>query len=140
MQDATPLIPARGNVIAKSFLIFKFIAPNLRKIMAKLTPVEFWKAQFDLGGNLAGIWASVALDLLTAADVLDRFKGDLRSHLAPVHGRAPWGLPERQGRETATRSDSGEPAEPRHASKRVPFPPPVSPGHAGVRGGRATTT
>ena len=49
--------------------------------MAKLTAVEFWKQQFDLGGNLAGLWGSTAFDLLTAADVLDRFKGDIRGEI-----------------------------------------------------------
>jgi hypothetical protein len=49
--------------------------------MAKSADHEFWKRQFDTGGNLPGSWFGSAFDLLTAADVLDRFKGDLRGEI-----------------------------------------------------------
>lgn len=50
---------------------------NPESDMAKLPAYEFWKQQFDLGGNLTALWVSSASDLLTAADVLNRFKGDI---------------------------------------------------------------
>jgi len=36
---------------------------------------EFWNRQFDVGGNIPGLWFDVAFSLRTAADVLERFKG-----------------------------------------------------------------
>ena len=45
--------------------------------MAKSSDHDFWKRQFEIGGNLPGAWFESASDLLTAVDVLDRFKGDL---------------------------------------------------------------
>lgn len=49
--------------------------------MAKSSDHDFWKGQFDLGGNLTSSWFGAAFDLLTAADVLDRFKGDIRGEI-----------------------------------------------------------
>lgn len=46
--------------------------------MAGSSDHEFWKGQFDTGGNQPFMWFDSAFGLLTAADVLDRFKGDLR--------------------------------------------------------------
>lgn len=49
--------------------------------MARSSDHDFWKRQFETGGNLPGCWFGSAFDLLTAADVLDRFKGDLRGEI-----------------------------------------------------------
>lgn len=49
--------------------------------MARSSDHDFWKRQFEIGGNLPGAWVKTAFDLLTAVDVLDRFKGDLRGDL-----------------------------------------------------------
>jgi hypothetical protein len=54
--------------------------------MAKSSDHDFWKHQFETGGNLPGAWFGSAFNLLTAADVLDRFKGDLRGEILEAMG------------------------------------------------------
>ena len=49
--------------------------------MAKLPDPDFWKRQFELPGNLPAAWFLSASDLLTAADVLDHFAGDIRGEI-----------------------------------------------------------
>jgi len=49
--------------------------------MARLSDREFWKEQFETAGNWSVSWFQSAFDLLTAADVLDRFSGDVRSEI-----------------------------------------------------------
>jgi len=49
--------------------------------MARSSGHDIWKRQFETGGNLPGCWFDNAFGLLTAADVLDRFKGDLRGEI-----------------------------------------------------------
>lgn len=54
---------------------------NPRGDVARSSDHDFWKRQFETGGNLPRCWFGSAFDLLTAADVLDRFKGDLRGEI-----------------------------------------------------------
>jgi hypothetical protein len=49
--------------------------------MTKSSKQDFWKRQFEAGGNLPGSWFGRAFDLLTSADVLDRFSGDLQDEI-----------------------------------------------------------
>src|SRR5438876_7342628 len=44
--------------------------------MARASGHDFWKGQFETGGNLPSSWFDSAFGLLTAADVLDRFTGN----------------------------------------------------------------
>jgi hypothetical protein len=48
--------------------------------VAKLSD-HFGKRQFEIGGNLLSAWFESAFALLTAADVLDHFKGDIRGDM-----------------------------------------------------------
>ncbi len=45
--------------------------------MARSSDRDFWKSQFEKGGNLPLSWFLSAFALLTAADVLDGFSGDI---------------------------------------------------------------
>jgi hypothetical protein len=49
--------------------------------MAKSSDRDFWKGQFETGGNLPSSWFGSAFDLLTAADILDHFAGDIRGEI-----------------------------------------------------------
>ena len=49
--------------------------------MAKSSDRDFWKGQFETGGNLPGSWFGSAFDLLTAADVLDHFIRDIHGEI-----------------------------------------------------------
>jgi len=49
--------------------------------MATLSNQEFWKEKFDTGGNHPFSWFDVAFGLLTSAEVLDRFKGNVYEDL-----------------------------------------------------------
>lgn len=49
--------------------------------MMQLSDDEFWKSRFDLAGNFPFDWSNSAYDLLTSANVLDRFRGDYRREL-----------------------------------------------------------
>jgi hypothetical protein len=49
--------------------------------MMQLSDDEFWKSRFDLEGNFPFHWSNSAYNLLTSANVLDRFRGDYRCEL-----------------------------------------------------------
>jgi hypothetical protein len=50
--------------------------------LATSSDEEFWKEQYDTGGNHPGVWFSKACSLLTAADVLDKFAGNCHKAIA----------------------------------------------------------
>ncbi|OGQ52667.1 MAG: hypothetical protein A2W66_01705 [Deltaproteobacteria bacterium RIFCSPLOWO2_02_56_12] len=49
--------------------------------MARSSDRDYWKGQFEKGGNLPHSWSLSAFALLTAADVLDGFSGDFRGEI-----------------------------------------------------------
>src|SRR5438105_3585803 len=58
--------------------------------MPKSNDDEFWKRQFDLGGNLPGPWFDSAFGLLTAGDVLGQFTGDLTRETTEAMKEGDW--------------------------------------------------